>query len=48
MSYLLSVNIINRVNVLSQQHSKNGIKERTTENRQPKTDNRKRALENRQ
>ncbi|SHG27403.1 hypothetical protein SAMN05444396_10742 [Flavobacterium segetis] len=32
MSYQLSVNSINRVNVLSQQQSKNGIRQPTTEN----------------
>ncbi|WP_159430947.1 hypothetical protein [Flavobacterium segetis] len=46
MSYLLSVNRINRVNGLSQEQSKNGIKEPKIDNRQQTTDNRQQKTDN--
>ncbi|WP_143151755.1 hypothetical protein [Flavobacterium segetis] len=47
MSYQLSVNSINRVNVLSKEMSKNNSLKTALENRKPKTDNRKPKTENR-
>ena len=48
MSYLLSVNSINRVNGLSQEQSKNNSLKTALKNRQQKTENRQQTTENRQ
>ena len=48
MSYQLSVNRINRVNGLSQEQYKNGIRGQKTDNRKPKTDNRERTTDDKE